>query len=137
MSRNIWLNVLYTFIVAIVLNLVVYFIGNALGISWDTNQGIVGPVPVVMASAIGAALGCIGYWLLGLFAGDNQRIWFIWLATIFGVLSMITPWTGANDIGTMAFLGIMHVVVVLVMTWYLGVWTPTYIAAEDIAASPS
>ncbi len=135
MTRNILFNVFYTFAVAVILNLVVYFIGNAAGISWSTNQGIIGPVPVIAASMIGAAVGCIGYWILGLFAGESQRIWFIWGATILGVLSMLGPWTGANDLGTMVFLGLMHVVSVLVMTWYLGVWTPTYIAAEDVATA--
>lgn len=135
MSRNIWLNVLYTFVVAIILNLVVYFIGNAMGITWSTSDAIIGPGAVIVASVVGAAVGCIGYYVLGLFAGDSQRIWFIWLATIFGVLSMIGPWTASSDLGTMVFLGIMHVVSVLVMTWYLGVWTPTYIAAEDVATA--
>ena len=136
MSRNV-LHSIYTVVVSIILNVIVYFIGNALGISWATNQGIVTVGPVVIASIVGAVLGIIGYLLLGVIFGDGQRIWFIWLATIIGVLSMLMPWTGANDLGTMAFLGIMHVVSVLVMTWYLGVWTPTYVAADEIVASSS
>lgn len=137
MSRNIWLHVFYTIIVSIVLNVVVFFIGNALGVSWETNQGTVTAGVAALFSGVGAVIGCIGYWILGLVFGDSQRIWFIWLATILGIVSMITPWTGANDLGTMTFLGIMHVISVLVMTWYLGVWAPTYIAAEDIVPSSS
>ena len=134
MSRNI-LHSIYTVIVSIVLNIIVFFIGNAAGISWSTNDGPIGIGAVVIVSIIGALIGIVGFFILNFFLGDRSRIWFIWLATILGVLSMIGPWGASSDLGTMVFLGLMHVVSVLVMTWYLGVWTPTYIAAEDLAPS--
>ena len=137
MSRSIWLHVFYTIAVSIILNLVVFFIGQAAGVSFATEQGIVEPIFVIFASAAGAVIGCVGYWLLGLIFGDSQRIWFIWLATIIGVISMWGPWTMSSDLATMGFLGLMHVVSVLVMTWYLGVWTPHFVAADEIALSSS
>ncbi len=139
MSRSIWLHVFYTIAVSIILNLVVFFIGQAAGVSFAITQGPdpVGVGPVVLLSAAAAIIGCIGYWLCGMLFGDRQRYWFIWLATIIGIISMLMPWFGASDLPTMGFLGLMHVVSVLVMTWYLGVWTPHFVAADEIALSSS
>ena len=136
MSR-ILLHSIYTVVVSIVLNVIVFFIGTALSISWATSDEIIGVGAVIIASIIGAAIGIIGFLVLRFFLGERSRIWFIWLATIFGVLSLFGPWAAASDIGTLVFLGMMHVVSVLVMTWYLGVWAPTYIAAAELIAPSS
>ncbi|MEM9777227.1 MAG: DUF6069 family protein [Chloroflexota bacterium] len=137
MSRNIWMNVLWTIVFSIVLNVIVYYAGVAFGVSYraEVPGGTVGLVPVMVASLLGAVIGCIGYWVLGFIFGDNRRVWFIWLATILGALSMLSPWFGANDLPTMGFLGIMHVVSVLVMTWFLGVWTPRYVTPDSVIVS--
>ena len=136
MTRNIWVNVAYTLIVSVILNVAIFFIGQAFGVSFraDTPAGpIVTLGAVIFASLFGASVGCIGYWVLGLIFGDRQRIWFIWLATIVGIASMIGPWSGAGDLPTMGFLGLMHVASVLVMSWYLGVWTPKYVTPPNFA----
>lgn len=133
MTRNIGINMVYTVIVSVILNVAIFFIGQAFGVSFNASVpgGTIGMMPIVIMSLIGAAIGCLGYWLLGFAFGDNQRIWFIWLATIAGVISMIGPWNGAGDLPTMGFLGLMHAVSVLVMTWYLGVWTPKYVTPPN------
>ena len=131
MTRNIWVNVAYTFVVSVILNVAVFFIGLAAGVSFATNDGPITIVPVIAASLIGALIGCVGFWVLGFIFGERQRIWFIWLATILGVISMIGPWGASGDLPTMGFLGLMHVVSVLVMTWYLGVWTPKYVTPPN------
>lgn len=135
MTRNILIHMLYTLIVSIILNIAVFFIGQAVGVSFLTGDGPINVVMVGVASAIGAVLGCLGFWILGFIFGDNQRKWFIWLATILGVVSMIGPWGAASDLPTMGFLGLMHVVSVLVMTWYLGVWVPRYVTPSSAAYS--
>ncbi|MEM8859187.1 MAG: DUF6069 family protein [Chloroflexota bacterium] len=130
MSRNIWVNVGLTFLVSAVLNAIVYYAGLAFGVSYQTDDGPVTIILVVIASLFGAGLGSVGYWLLSLIF-TRYRVLFIWLATIVGVISMAGPWFAASDLPTMGFLGLMHVVSVLVMTWYLGVWTPRYVTPES------
>ncbi|MFK7805896.1 MAG: DUF6069 family protein [Anaerolineae bacterium] len=138
MTRNILIHMFYTLIVSIILNVAVFFIGQAFGVSFAADVPGASSIPVsavVIASAIGAVVGCLGFWILGFIAGDKQRIWFIWLATIIGLISMIGPWNVSGDLPTMGFLGLMHVVSVLVMTWYLGVWVPRYVTPEAAAYS--
>ena len=48
---------------------------------------------------------------------------------------MVGPWMSASDLPTMGFLGLMHVVSVLVMNWYLGVWTPKYVTPDSVVVS--
>lgn len=101
-------------VLALVLNLLLFLIGNRLGVSYLAQQpGAAGWQPVglgmvVAASVVTAVAAGIGLWLLTRFM-DNPLTVFMWIAGILALLSLFMPYTMTRDTGTFATLGLMHV----------------------------
>lgn len=99
---------------ALVLNVLIYVVGNSLGVSFlaqPPNAAGWQPVSmgmVVVASVVTAVAAGIGLWLLARFM-DNPLTLFMWIAGILALLSLISPYTMTRDTGTFATLGLMHV----------------------------
>ena len=99
---------------SVILNLIIYIVGNIQGVSFLAQQpGRNGWQPidlemVIVTSAATAVAAGIGLWLLARIM-DNPLNPFMWLAGIFTLLSLIAPYTMARDTGTFTTLGLMHV----------------------------
>lgn len=101
-------------VLAVVLNLIIYVVGNSQGVSYLTQQPgtavwqPVGMGMVIVASLVTAVAAGIGLWLLARFMNNPLNL-FMWLAGILALLSLIMPFTMARDTGTFTALGLMHV----------------------------
>lgn len=101
-------------VLALVLNWLIYVVGNSLGVSFlaqQPNTATWQPVSlgmVAMASVVTAVAAGIGLWLLARFM-DNPLTLFMWIAGILALLSLIGPYTMTRDTGTFTALGLMHV----------------------------
>lgn len=114
MDNDIVKGTILAVVLAVALNLIVYVVGNSLGVSFLAQQpntvewqpvsgGMVATVSVVTAVAAG-----IGLWLLARFM-DNPLNIFMWTAGILALLSLIMPYTMTRDTAAFATLGLMHV----------------------------
>ncbi|MCB9421288.1 MAG: hypothetical protein H6667_15910 [Ardenticatenaceae bacterium] len=96
-------------VLALVLNLIIYFVGASRGVSYLTQQpGTVGSGMVIVASLVTAVAAGIGLWLLARFMKNPLNL-FMWLAGILALLSLLLPYAMAHDTGTFVALGLMHV----------------------------
>ena len=114
MRNNIVKGTMLAVVLAVVLNLIIYVVGNSRGVSYLAQQpGMAGWQPVglgmvVIASLVTAVAAGIVLWLLARFM-ENPLNLFMWLAGILALLSLIMPYTMTRDTGTFATLGLMHV----------------------------
>lgn len=114
MGNDIFKGTILAVVLAVVLNLIIYVVGNSLGVSflaqppgaadWQTVNGAM----VVGASVVTAVAAGIGLWLLARFSNNPLNL-FMWLAGILALLSLIMPYTMTRDTATFAALGLMHV----------------------------
>jgi hypothetical protein len=111
-------------VVAVVLNVVVYFIGSALG---TLPESVVVPpanlpitvVPIVMATVMGAVAGTIVYALLGRFTARPVTIFRI-LGTVVLILSLAQPFIIPNvPLNMVITLDIMHIIAGAVIIYVL------------------
>ncbi|MFT5195764.1 MAG: hypothetical protein ACI9EW_003575 [Cellvibrionaceae bacterium] len=127
MTRIVWTHIAYTFVVSTILNLAVFFVGKAIGVTFAVAQvsdGSLTTTFVLIMSLVIVIIGSIVFWILRLDFGGRQRFWFIWSVTILGLIFMIAPWRISQDLPTLGLLGLMNAIPILVMIWYLGVWLP-------------
>jgi hypothetical protein len=114
MDNDIFKGTILAVVLALVLNLLIFVVGNSLGVSYLAQQpNTVGWQPVsggmvAVASVVTAVAAGIGLWLLARFI-DNPLNPFMWIAGILALLSLIMPYTMTRDTGTFAALGLMHV----------------------------
>jgi len=118
---NVMRNTLWAALLAAVFNAVIWIIlqpilgvvdHNVTGAPVDT----VGLFPVVIATILGVGVGGIGYAILKGMIGAKG---FFWLVAILGLLSLFGPWTQADTYGTFVSLGMMHIVAVACLLYYL------------------
>ncbi len=114
MGNDIFKGTILAVVLAVVLNLIIYVVGNSLGVSFLTqppgaaNWQTVNGGMVVGASVVTAVAAGIGLWLLARFSNNLLNL-FMWLAGILALLSLIMPYTMTRDTATFAALGLMHV----------------------------
>lgn len=122
-------NTVFGAIVAIVLNLVVFFIGRAGGVDFSVLQPgateviQVSPVLVVFATIFGGVLSLIGFYALSAVMEDPRLVWII-VCLVIGALSNIAPVNAAQNVGTAVLLSLMHVVAAGAYAYYLGLYEP-------------
>jgi len=104
---------------SIVGNLIVFFIGGALGASFLLPEQ--GPIPammVIIASLVGVVGGLGFYTLLDRFTENTTKI-FDKVALVLLVLTFISPITSGADTGTIVALSVMHFVSGAFVIWFI------------------
>lgn len=124
MSNDLVRGVGLGLLLAVVLNVLLYAGGRALGVAFMAAQpGATGferveLIWVVAASILAALAGGVVAWLLG-----NERArgltTFGWLALVVGLLSLLVPYRLAQDSGSFVLLGLMHVAAALAIVYGL------------------
>lgn len=100
--------------VALILNLLVYFIGRVLlsvpfTVAQDPN--VVTLVPIIVATIVTTAGAGLVAWLLQRVSSNFVQI-FLWVAAILALLSLIPVYTMAIGRPSFFSLGLMHVITV-------------------------
>lgn len=100
-------------VLALILNLIIYFFGQSLNVSFLTQMGgnglrEVGIGPIVIVTLLTTILGAVLLWLLDRFAQDPLYL-FLWIAAAVALLSLIPLYLGARGVGTFFSLGLMHI----------------------------
>lgn len=112
MTYNIRNGTILALLIALVLNIIVFFIGrNILNVPFTVteNPGIVTIVPIIIMTAITTIGAGIVLWLLQRATPNFVRI-FLWLAAILGLLSLIPVYAAALGRPSFFSLGLMHVI---------------------------
>ena len=110
--------------VAVVLNIVLYFIATSVGwLPVETKMGTwVELVPVLLFTIGPAIVGAISYVvLLRFLTYERANLYFVVLASIALILMAVTPLTSlvAPTLGTVVILEIMHLAVGLPVMYFL------------------
>ena len=123
---TIWRNGITAAVVAAVINVILYFIGAALG---GFPQNVITPmgqpitaVPVIMMSVITILAGTLGYTILSRITANPNR-WFVIATAIIFILMIFTPFSLQSAGAPMLMvilLEIMHVVAAGIAVWVLG-----------------
>ena len=109
--------------VAVVLNLVLYFISTAAGwLPTASIQGDITLVPILMFSVVPPLVGAVLYYILLRFLSyARANLVFVIIASIVLIGMALTPITGLIEptVGTVMMLEIMHLVVGLPTMYFL------------------
>lgn len=121
-------------VVAVLVNLALFFLFSALGVLDpavrlpQTNEPLTA-VPVAMASFAPLVLGTLAFYLLARFTQNPVRI-FTALAAVLGLLSLAGPLTMETvPLGYRLVLGLMHVVAAGSLIWFLRKTATSHVAA--------
>ncbi len=124
MSNKILLSTIVAAVTATVLNAAIFIFGSNMGVDWAVTGA---PVPnvtlgaVIVASLATALVAGLCYWLWNRTLGDSSAWGFFIIATIIGLLSLLSPLNQANSFGTMMLLNLMHIVSTMAITYNLTV----------------
>lgn len=111
-------------VAAALVNLIVFFIGGAMGIVFEGQMGPGAPVmplpaiAFVMASLVPALLGALAYVVSVRFIPRGRAI-FIGVALAVAVLSLFSPLTMEVALATRLTLAALHLVTAAIITWGL------------------
>ena len=105
-------------VAAAVVNVIVYFIGQAAGAALVAGGQPVGVAQVIIATLVTFALGAGLLWLVARRHPDGARL-LAWIGLGLGVVSVIAPLTMAADLATGLTLVPMHLVAGI--AWFVAV----------------
>ncbi|MGC3953158.1 MAG: DUF6069 family protein [Propionicimonas sp.] len=105
-------------VAAVVVNVVVLFIGQAAGAALVAGGQPVGVVQVIIATLVTFALGAGLLWLVARRRPDGVRL-LAWIGLGLGVVSVIAPLTMAAGLATGLTLAPMHLVAGI--AWFVAV----------------
>lgn len=100
-------------VAAAIVNLIVFFVGSALGVPFVAQMGADQPLQelsagmFIGASLVPALLGAVFYGLLGRFTGRATTI-FVAVAAVFALLSLGGPLTMPVPLATRLLLSLLH-----------------------------
>lgn len=106
-------------VLALILNLIVYFIGrNLLSIPFTVAQfpGVVTIVPIILATVVSVIAAGILLAILQRATANFVRI-FLWIAGVFALLSLIAPYITAIGRPTFFLLSLMHVITAMAVVY--------------------
>ena len=110
-------------VAAVITNLVLFFLGSALGATWDVGQPVsVGIGLVLIATIVPLLVGGLVVKLISSRWPRSQN-WFAWGVLIFAIVGSPMGWISSGDAATGISLGLMHVVEGL--AWFFAVRTAT------------
>ena len=112
---NVMRNSLTAGVVAAVLNVIIWIVMGLLGVSHNVMNAPVdnvGFLPIIIASFLGVFLG-------GIIGSNFGAKGLFWAAAILGLVSLLGPWMSADTYGTFVSLGIMHIVAVACLLYFL------------------
>ena len=104
--------------VAIVLNLIVFAIGSAVGATWLANGQTIVWFLVVVATIIPMAVGAVLTWLLTKRWSDAGKA-MAWIGLVLAIITVPAPLLASDDRPTGMALAAMHVVTGIV--WFIAI----------------
>jgi len=106
-------------LVAVVVNLAVYAIGDVAGATWEANGQEVAWFMVISATLIPFAIGGLLTWALARNWAPATR-WMAWIGLAFAVVSLPMPFVASSDMATSVTLASMHVLAGI--AWFVAVF---------------
>ncbi|HNE90015.1 MAG TPA: DUF6069 family protein [Actinomycetota bacterium] len=106
-------------VVAVLVNVAVYAIGDVAGATWQANGQEVAWFMVISATLIPFAIGGLITWALARKWMSAPR-WMAWIGLVFAVVSLPMPFFASGDSTTALTLATMHVVAGI--AWFVSVF---------------
>lgn len=108
-------------ILSLIINIVIYLVGTNQGVSWaliNAPRPSVSLIMVIIATLV-ATIGAVALmWLLQRMSSRPTEI-FLWIALIFGLLSLIPVYVSTQSRASLIALGLLHVGAALGIVWGL------------------
>ena len=114
MTGDIIRGTIYALVIGLVLNLILFFVGNGIA---GPIEGVIGGtlqevpvIAVIVATLVSVGFAGAGVYILSRMSEDFLNT-AMWITLIVALLTLIMPYSGTENSASFATLGLMHVVV--------------------------